>query len=327
VAVSAPTTSLPRGFGADDSTPFSHEALLYQGETDFLAGTVPFIQEGIDNDEALLVVVDARKIARIREVLGCDANRVRFADMSAVGRNPARIIPAWQDFVSTHAPGGRPMRGIGEPISASRTADQLIECQRHESLLNVAFEGGTAPWRLLCPYDVRSLTPLVIEEARRSHPYVADQGLLEPSLDYRGVEASGAPLGSGLPAPPVTAESFEFSTTSLRDVRVLVHAYAARAGLDDDTSHDLALAAHEIAANSTRYGGGQGVLQLWSTDAAVICEIGDGGQISAPLAGRERPPATNTGGRGLWLANQLCDLVQIRTRATGGVVRLHEFRD
>jgi anti-sigma regulatory factor (Ser/Thr protein kinase) len=325
--VTARTTSRPLGFGADGPTLFSHEAVLYQGETDFLTGIVPFIHEGIDDDEAVLVVVDARKIGRIREVLGSDADRVQFADMSAVGRNPARIIPVWQDFVSTHAPDDRPIRGIGEPISAARSADQLIECQRHESLLNVAFEGGAAPWRLLCPYDVTSLNPLVIEEARRSHPYVADRGLLEPSLDYRGVEASGAPVDSALPPPPVTAEAFDFSAVSFCDVRVIVYAYAARAGLDDDASHDLALAAHEVAANSTRYGGGRGVLRSWSTDRAVICEISDEGQISAPLAGRQRPPTTNTGGRGLWLANQLCDLVQIRTLASGGVVRLHMFRD
>ena len=32
------------------------------------------------------------------------------------------------------------------------------------------------------------------------------------------------------------------------------------------------------------------------------------------------------GGRGVWLANQLCDLVQIRSGAAGTVVRLHARR-
>jgi anti-sigma regulatory factor (Ser/Thr protein kinase) len=34
------------------------------------------------------------------------------------------------------------------------------------------------------------------------------------------------------------------------------------------------------------------------------------------------PPLSDEGGRGLWLANQLCDLVQIRSGENGTVVRL-----
>jgi len=33
------------------------------------------------------------------------------------------------------------------------------------------------------------------------------------------------------------------------------------------------------------------------------------------------------GGHGLWLVNQLCDLVQMRTFASGSVVRVHLHRD
>ena len=54
-------------------------------------------------------------------------------------------------------------RGIGEPISAARAADELVECQRHESLLNLAFP--SAPLWLLCPYDVETLPPDVLDEA------------------------------------------------------------------------------------------------------------------------------------------------------------------
>ena len=37
-----------------------------------------------------------------------------------LGANPARIIPAWQEFVAEHAAPGRRVRGIGEPIWAGR---------------------------------------------------------------------------------------------------------------------------------------------------------------------------------------------------------------
>ena len=153
---------------------FRHEALLYAGEVDFLAGTLPFIREGVAADEPVLVVVSAARIGLLRSALGGDADRVAFADVADVGANPARIIPAWRDFVAGHDVASRRARGIGEPIWAGRTPAELVECQRHETLLNLAFAGVPA-WWLLCPYDTTSLGPEVLEEARRSHPFVTDR--------------------------------------------------------------------------------------------------------------------------------------------------------
>jgi hypothetical protein len=46
-----------------------------------------------------------------------------------------------------------------------------------------------------------------------------------------------------------------------------------------------------------------------------------------PLTDRRRPAPNQDGGRGLWLANQLCDLVQIRSFPSGTTVRMHMHRD
>jgi anti-sigma regulatory factor (Ser/Thr protein kinase) len=54
-----------------------------------------------------------------------------------------------------------------------------------------------------------------------------------------------------------------------------------------------------------------------------VCEVRDGGQLSDPLVGRRRPSSDQIGGRGLWIANQLCDLVQVRSSDEGAVVRLN----
>ena len=43
----------------------------------------------------------------------------------------------------------------------------------------------------------------------------------------------------------------------------------------------------------------------------------------APLAGRIEPQTRHTRGRGLWLANQLCDLIQIRSVPEGTQARAH----
>jgi MEDS: MEthanogen/methylotroph, DcmR Sensory domain len=121
---------------------FVHEALLYAGRDEFVASALSFIREGLEADEPTLVVVDAAKIRTLRSQLNGDGERVLFADMADVGTNPARIIPAWRDFVDEHAVGGRSVSGIGEPIWAGRSASELVECQLHESLLNLAFASG-----------------------------------------------------------------------------------------------------------------------------------------------------------------------------------------
>ena len=84
------------------------------------------------------------------------------------------------------------------------------------------------------------------------------------------------------------------------------------------------LATHEVATNSIRHGGGEGVLRVWHEDHTVVCEVSDRGRMDRPLAGREKPDLDADGGWGLWLANQLCDLVQLRTLTdpAGSVVRL-----
>src|SRR3954468_14904845 len=148
---------------------FEHEALMYSGPDEFLSGTAAFLRDGARAGEPMLVVVDAAKIAMLREELGDDAEAVQFADRAAVGATPARTTPGGREFVDRHAVGGPPVRGIGEPIWPERSAAELAECRRHEALLNVAFSED-AGFRLLCPYDVGRLDADVVHGARCNHP-------------------------------------------------------------------------------------------------------------------------------------------------------------
>jgi anti-sigma regulatory factor (Ser/Thr protein kinase) len=309
----------------EEAGKFAHEALLYDGDDDFVSATAEFIREGVDAGEPVLVVVGAEKIARLREELNGHGHTVLFADMAAVGANPARIIPAWQQFVEQHLRDDRPVRGIGEPIWAERTADELVECQRHESLLNLAFADAPA-WRLLCPYDRSKLSDAVITEALRSHPIVVRNGERSASASYRGLAGTARPFGLPLPDPPANTDVFEFDGAHLAGGRQLVSRRAADAGLSAARANDLVLAVNEILTNSVRHGGGSGVLRIWQDDGRLVCEVEDRGQIDDPLVDRRRPDPDQPGGRGLWMANQLCDLVQLRAAGAGNIVRLHMSR-
>jgi anti-sigma regulatory factor (Ser/Thr protein kinase) len=302
---------------------FQHEALFYAGLDDFLAGTIPFIREGLEGDEPMLVAVPQPRLRALRAELDGHDDRVAFLDMGQIGRNPAHIIPAWAEFLRRNGGGAVPVRGIGEPIWAGRTADELVECQRHEALLNVAFADSGA-WRLLCPYDTIGLPSDVIEEAERSHPWVSHtNGWRHSSSQCLDLAVMAAPFDSPLPPAPLGAEMLPFGLADVAVARNLVSALARASGLSRARIDDLVLAAHELVSNSVRHGGGVGTIRVWHDGHAVICEVTDSGLIGHPLVGRQLPADDSVGGRGLWMANQLCDLVQVRTFNDGSVVRLH----
>ena len=304
---------------------FRHAALFDAGDDGYTESLVPFIRGGLETAEPVLVMVPGRKVDLLRSALGSDAAEVHFTDMTEVGANPARIIPAWRDFVEQRSEPKVRLRGIGEPIWAGRSAAELVECQRHEALLNVAFEGA-APMDLLCPYDEGALDDAVIEEALRSHPVVLNEDTFSESSSYEGVEKVAGPFAMPLPEPPPNAALLGFEAATLQAVRVFVAMHAAEAGLSAVRCEDLVLAVNELTSNSVRHGGGSGVLRTWVDGESFIVEVRDSGQIVRPLAGREPPAGGQVGGHGLWLVNQLCDLMQLRTFPSGSVVRAHMRR-
>jgi len=92
-------------------------------------------------------------------------------------------------------------------------------------------------------------------------------------------------------------------------------------GLRPEQADVAALAAHELAVNSVRHGGGRGTIRMWPESGALVVEVRDAGRIADPLAGRHRPTRASDGGRGLWLVHHLTDLSQIRTDEAGTTVR------
>jgi anti-sigma regulatory factor (Ser/Thr protein kinase) len=301
---------------------FRHEALFYGDEGEFMEGVGAFVRDGVAADEPIMVLLGARKVEALRSKLASDADRVSFTDTDGLGGNPARIIPAWREFVDAHSAPGRRLRGVGEPVSPGRSPAELVECQRHESLLNLAFADAPG-FYLLCPYDTGELHRDVLFEARRSHPCLSTPSSTVSS-EFRGLEEIAAPFREPLAEPPAAATSLVFQASTVSGLRHFVRERADSAGLSRGMTEELVLAASEIAANSVLHGGGGGILRTWEDGDALICEVCDAGLIADPLVGRKRPAPGQIGGRGVWLANQLCDLVQLRTDARGSAVRLHK---
>ena len=298
---------------------FSHEAFFYANDDEYLAGIVPFIDEGIDGGESVLVAVPSDRLRLLAERYGDGDLQLRFEDMEVLGRNPAWIIPAWAAFVASQD-AGRPARGIGQPIWASRSEDELVECGRHESLINVAFAEANG-FRLLCPYDTTALGQGVIEESLHNHPHVTSPDAVTRSDAYTG--AIPGWLESPLSPVSATADVLTFQAGDLARVRHRTAALATAAGLRPSRVDDIVMAVSEATTNSALHAGGAGEIALWHDGDRFLCEIRDQGAVSDPLAGRVRPATDQIGGRGLWLIHQLCDLVQMRRLPEGQAIRLH----
>jgi len=302
--------------GAGCSHPhFYHESFFHAGDEEFLSGAVPFVEQGLAAEETILVAVSAHRIALLREALGGSARAVSFVDMRELGSNPARLIPAWHEFLDGHAGGAR---GIGEPIWKGRSDPELDECERHEALLNLAFGDGRA-WSLMCPYDLDALDDHVIETARRTHPFIGHEGQSRSSGVYA---TTFDPFAGALPEPPAEPLELTFTIDELAELRGTVAEAALAASLGSARIDDLVLAVNELAINSVCHGGGVGTLLLWAEDDALFCQVSDRGHVTVPLAGRVQPAPEQLSGRGLWLVNHLCDLTQIRSAPGATTVRV-----
>lgn len=298
---------------------YRHEALLYEGEDGFVEAVAPFLAEGVDRHEAVLVVVPAAKAARLQAELGPMAAGVGFADMDEVGTNPGRLLATWQAFIDGHldAPA---LRGVGEPVYPGRSPEELRACELHEQLLNLGITPPRPFW-LRCLYDLAGLGGVGEALAERTHPNLTRRGRFVPSPAYWPLDATSA-LTAPLRPRPAAAQPLPFDADRLAVVRRQLLSRAATAGLCRSRLEDLELAVQELMVNSVRHGGGRGKVATWVEDGAFLVEVADTGRLSDPLVGCLPPAPQCPGGRGLYLVNQLTDLVQIHVDEAGTRVRV-----
>lgn len=288
-----------------------HDVLPYSGPDGFVGAAVTVVADALAQHAVPVVLAEPHDIARVRMHFGGPADAAIVAlDMSVAGRNPARLLPALQHIVDEHP--SRRIVCVGEPIRPSQPPAVVREIELHERLLALpAFR----PWncRLMCAYDVCSLSPTIIEKIETIHAAVAG----DPVVQVERVRAGS------LPPLPTGAAEFSADRTTLGALRGFVQRQAQHAGLDSERAEDLVYAVNEAVTNSICHGEGRARVSFWSDAATVTCEVRDRGWIRDPLVGRIAPRPNRMTGRGLWLINHLCDLVELRSSAVGTTVRMH----
>jgi anti-sigma regulatory factor (Ser/Thr protein kinase) len=302
--------AVPAGRGS-----LRHLAFLYHGADDCLEHVLAFVREGLASSEPVFVALPAGLGWRVQAASGPAGQRLTVADMNELGRNPARITLALSAFASQHT--GQRIRIVTESLWRGRSNAETGEVMKHEALVQLAL--GPADAEVLCPYNVAELGPALIDGACHTHPEIFERGRRRPSSGYRA--DAGVPPDAELPPPPAAADFIAYRT-HLSPVRALVDRYAEAAGLSADRRADLVLAVSELAANTLTHTDGGGTAHIWTSGHEIICQVHDGGWITDPMAGRKRPPP-DADGQGLWVVNDVCDLVETRSGPAGTTTRVH----
>jgi len=299
----------------DDS--LRHVAFFYRDQADRRAQALSLVRAGLARGEPTFVALPGDEASLVAEQLDGQPGELECADITATGRNPARLIPEVRAFIDKHA--DQRVLIVGEACWPQRSPAELREATRHEALMNLAFAESKAT--ITCAYDTTRLPPSAITDATWTHPEYLASG--QPVTAPGHLPRWDVPSDCDRPLPPVPAgaEGLAYDT-DLAPIRRLAERHARGAALGPDRAADLVLAASEVAANTLDHTKSGGTFQIWRDGDEILCEVHDRGWITDPLAGRVRRGPDGRG-HGLYLVNQVCDLVELRTGPAGTTIRMH----
>ncbi len=307
---------------------YRHEALIYRGLDGLIDAVVPFVLDALALGQPVFLALTPARLEWVTTALGDRSDQIQtglieVADITALAANPARLIPALQDFLDRRSRDDQPVRMVVEPTWGGRRAAEIQESQFHDALLNLAISPDVPLW-LLCPFDADTLEPAGIEEASRSHPTIVEAAGYRGSTSYGGAYHVSAFFGTPLPVPVGPVRNLVVSGDDGHQVADWVRRWAEGSGLSVQRSGRLAAAVRAIAAASVRPGRSE-VLQMWQQGCALICQLRDSGRVHDPLIGCRPAGQDNSRGHAVKLANDLCDLVQVRSGPDGTTVRVHSW--
>lgn len=301
------------------STSFHHDVLLYGGPGDLARQAAPLIHAARATGAAVVAAVPRASIDDVASLLGGDTSDT-ITETDGIARNPGRLLEVWSDALDDARRSGRPLVGLAEVVWPDRTDAELEECWIHEVLLGSAFDPGD-DMRLVCAYDTSALEPATVDHACAHHASLVHDGIETPNHSYQP-SAAASVLDRPLTAVPPGARRIHIRLDDLPDLRDDIRALARSYGVSERRVDDLVLATNELASNTVRHGGGDGTVELWVRDGSIWCQVSDSGHLDDPFVGRRRPATHDIGGRGVWIAHQVCDLVQVRSNGNGTRVRV-----
>jgi anti-sigma regulatory factor (Ser/Thr protein kinase) len=296
---------------------FAHEAFVFDADGRARSRVLPFVQEGLDVGDPVVVVAGDR----VRGLL-CDALGVRTEELAVLApaetfwQGGHQTLATYRDSMDPLLATGRPWRLVGEPVWLAAPGGHVWS--RFEAVANLAF--ADYPYYSLCLHDQRRLSPSLVDAQLRVHPRVWDgrapvlSDTYEPTRDF--LRRSEPALTA---APRDTRRlSLDDSASARRRLRAWIDTHEVRSRTDE-----VLLAVYELVTNAIRVAG-ECQVEEWVEGETMVWQVRDHGPGLRDVTAGYVPPSRDPScGRGLWIARSIADDSAIRTRpGEGTTVRL-----
>ena len=302
---------------------FEHWACIYDDDSQFLDTAVPFLAGGLAVGEPVLAVTTPANLELLGAALGEPSGDVDYAESAFFGRRPPRRVAAFYRYwkAGQGSPRGGRVRVLAEPVWAGRSAREITAWTRMEAALNVTLASTSIS--MICPYNARITDAGILADALRTHPVQVAGSRRSPSPQYADPAAFARSCDTGPLADPAGgAETFHFDG-DLRALRRFIVGSAGAHGLAGDRAEMLVLAVSEVGAYLKSRWPASATVRTWEQPGAVVCDFRQpGASISDPFLGLRPAELVPGDGDGLWLANQICDWMDIRSDAEGCTIQL-----
>jgi hypothetical protein len=304
-------------------TAFEHAVCIYDDDSQFLQTAVPFLADGLALGEPVLAVTTAANLELLGQELGERSTNVDYAESTFFGRRPTGRVAAFYRYWKNgkgSGPSGR-VRILAEPVWAGRSAREITAWTRMEAALNVTL--ASTGISMICPYDARTTDAHILADALRTHPARVAGSHRSLSPQYTDPAAFARSCDARpLAEPPEDAETFGFDG-DLRGLRRFIVGSAGAHGVTGDRADMLVLAVSEVGAYLKSRWPASATVQTWEQPGAIVCDFRQpGARISDPFLGLRPAELVPGDGDGLWLANQICDWMDIRSDAAGSTIQL-----
>ena len=298
-----------------------HEAAVYSDDDEFLAIVVPFLEGGLESGVPTFSVFDEGRQQLVRDAVRNDS--VHYLAKNDLYARPASTIVLYRRMLRELADGGAAQIRVVGDLPHVQVVSSWDKWAHYEAALNEVFDDF--PLWALCSYDTRITSDAVLHDVLATHPYIADvdgrhrtngkyvdpHEFLRDRVSYRNFNDVGLPQCELLDPSPSGAR------------RAVRHMIQASPHIVDHVD-DLMIAVSEIVTNANLHGELPVRLRAWISESRCVVSVSDQGNgFADPLMGMV-PVASGDaqGGRGLWIANQICAEVDVFRDEHGFTVRV-----
>jgi anti-sigma regulatory factor (Ser/Thr protein kinase) len=292
-----------------------HNAFIYESDDEYVARSAAFLKDGLEAGEAGIVGNTRDGLAKMRDALAPDADRVTFLDVSSIYTRPARAVAAYYGTFLEHLRKAPAVRAVADFQSGPWPRD-WAEWTGYEAITNLAY--CHLPVWVVCTYDANEVPDAVLDGVWRTHPEVLSD-TWQASDEFEDPTALVRRL---TPEPEPLPDLRSFSAgDELETFRERLGRELAAEQVPEATALRMLVAGTEVAANAMRHGAGIKEVRVGSVDGRFVCEVIDRGSgFDDPVAGYIAPREGT--GTGLWIARQLTWRVECFDSPRGFTVRV-----